>query len=219
MYEKALMQDEEIQIIEKNLLALGKQTEKIKILEWGSGKSTLYFTSFLKDNYIKYDWLSIEYNKKWYKKVKDMLKNDESTKIILFDVGNDNARQRYTKMEEYINYPKKIKEKFDFILIDGRKRRRCTVLARKLLTKDGLVFLHDAHRKFYHCAFRYYPKSFFPQPHLWRGEKENLNFLQKFNIEIIDLIYFPITLLRNLTHKIYLKLFFAKIKKYKKLQC
>ena len=119
MYEKALMQEEEIQVIEKQLFILGKLNKKLNIFEWGSGKSTLHFSSFLRKNRILYEWLSIEYNKQWHGRVVKMLKGDKDTKVVLFDVGNNEARQRYTNMEDYIKYPRTLNKKFDLIFVGG----------------------------------------------------------------------------------------------------
>ncbi len=55
------MNAKDISIIEQTLLNLNKQN--INVLEWGAGCSTEYFTNFLKKHNIKYNWISIEYNK------------------------------------------------------------------------------------------------------------------------------------------------------------
>lgn len=147
---------------------------KVDVLEWGSGGSTVYFTRFLRDKGVPYTWTSIEYNKGWYQKVSEEVKNDPNTKVVLFDVGNNNLRQRYTDMEEYIKYPKKKGVKYDVIFVDGRKRRRCLLESKDLLKDRGVVFLHDACRKHYQCAFKVYPFSTFVSFILWKGKGEKV---------------------------------------------
>lgn len=163
---KPWMSKEDISKIEA--LLLNRNKPHLSILEWGSGGSTLHFTSFLSRKGITYDWLSIEYNKKWAEKIKK--KNINNTKIVLFDVGNDDLKQRYTDMDEYVNYPLLMNKLFDFILVDGRKRRRCLINASKLLFPNGVVTLHDAQRKYYHCAFSNYSYSKFLTKTLWVGK-------------------------------------------------
>ncbi|MBU1046185.1 class I SAM-dependent methyltransferase [Patescibacteria group bacterium] len=175
---KPFMKKGEIKVIEKQLLLLGNQNKKINILEWGSGGSTVYFSKFLIDNNIDYSWLSIEYNRKWYEKVINFAKGLNNTKVVLFDVGNNNLRQKNIEMTEYVNYPKTLNKKFDFILVDGRKRRRCLLESKELLEPNGVVFLHDAQRKYYHCVLKNYPDSLFIGPYLWRGKNEEVNFIK-----------------------------------------
>jgi len=206
---KPLMQKKEIKIIEKQLFLLGKQNGKIDILEWGSGGSTVYFSKFLEDNNIEYTWTSIEYNRNWYGKVFDLIKECKNTQVVLFDVGNDNLRQRNIEMNEYVDYPKTLNKRFDFILVDGRKRRRCLVEAKDLLSINGVVYLHDAQRKYYHCVLKNYPNSLFVGPFLWRGKNEPVNSFRKIYNKImgfiwgpfVSLYYFSMSILRSIYHK------------------
>ena len=165
------MTDEEIVVIGKALLAHGPQ---IDVLEWGSGGSTVYFTDFLRQHGVVYSWVSMEYNREWYKKITEAIGGDSQTEIVLFDVGNTDNKQRLISMDEYVSYPATLDKKFDVILVDGRKRRRCLVEALALLKPGGEVFLHDARRTYYHCAFSAYLDSqILLRSGLWRGRKEN----------------------------------------------
>ena len=216
---KPFMQKGEIKVIKKQLLLLGKQNKKIYILEWGSGGSTYYFSKFLEDNNIEYTWTSIEYNKRWYNKVLSLLKENRNVSVVLFDVGNDNLRQRNLEMNEYVDYPNTINKKFDFVLVDGRKRRRCLLEAQKLLNPNGVVFLHDAQRKYYHCVLKNYEDSCFVGPYLWRGKNEKISFFHKILNKLIYVFWQPVIWLRfwiiTILRKVYYKIipFFNKIKK------
>lgn len=174
---KPQMQEAEIRLIEQELLAHGGH---IDVLEWGSGGSTVYFTKFLRDKGLSYSWLSLEYNKLWYEKIHDATKNDHAVKIALFDVGNTYLKQPDIPMNEYVEYPASLRKKYDVILVDGRKRRRCLIEALKLLKPGGVAILHDARRTYYHCAFRHFPDSrIVLWSGLWVGKLETPSLITK----------------------------------------
>ena len=176
---KPLMTQHEIRHIKKLLLSLGAKNSKVRVLEWGSGGSTVYFTQFLKRQNIPYLWRSVEYNKGWYEKVQQELSGDKNTRLALFDVGNRSLRQRNIPMEEYIKYPSTLGEAFDLIIVDGRKRRRCLLEADKILSPDGVVLLHDAQRKHYQCAFSVYRNHTFVGVYLWKGNNKKVGIIKK----------------------------------------
>ncbi len=192
------MKDSEVRSLEKILLDLGKKQGKLQVLEWGSGGSTVHFTDFLKNRGISYKWLSLEYNKKWYDEIHGLKFADPDTKIILFDAGNNELKQRQTSMDEYVNYPKTLGAKYDFILVDGRKRRRCLVEARGLISPGGVVVLHDAERKYYHCAFPLYPDPRFLRTSLWAGRIQPVGIWRKVFNAIINQFYFKVHKARKL---------------------
>ncbi len=167
-----LMNKSEIHIIERTLEELVAGKDKLRVLEWGSGGSTLHFTRFMQNHNIDYEWVSLEYNKNWYKKVKDAVAHDSNIEIVLFDVGNDRLKQRDIPMDEYVVYPRTLGKKFDMVLVDGRKRRRCVLEAKHILAPGGVVFLHDAQRPYYHPAFSEFPDRRFASLFLWRGKNE-----------------------------------------------
>jgi len=195
---KPWMKESEIKSLEKILLGLAKKPGPLRILEWGSGGSTAYFTDFLKRHGISYKWLSLEYNKKWHDEIRRLKSADPDTKIVLFDARNDELKQRRTNMDDYVAYPKTLGVKYDFILVDGRKRRRCLVEASSLIFPDGAVILHDAERKYYHCAFPLYPYSRFLKTSLWMGKISRTSFLGKALNALINQFYFEAHKLRRL---------------------
>lgn len=162
---KPWMDEKDIREIENILL--NKKSKKLDILEWGSGGSTEYFTNFLIKSNIQFSWTSLEYNKSWYEKVLKL--NLKNVILILFDVGNNKLKQRYTNMDDYVNYPISLNKKFDIILVDGRKRRRCMIIASKILKDNGTVLLHDAQRKYYSCSLKYFKWGKFLSKNLWSG--------------------------------------------------
>jgi len=174
---KPQMSAKEIGAIESLLLSYGL---RVDVLEWGSGGSTVYFTQFLRNKGVSYTWTSIEYNKIWYERIKDLVRSDKNISLILVDVGNTELKQRSIPMNEYVAYPAVLGKKYDVILVDGRKRRRCLVEASKLLKPNGTVLLHDARRTYYHCAFSIYLDSqMLLWSGLWQGRLENPGFVQR----------------------------------------
>jgi len=127
----------------------------MRILEWGSGGSTVFFTDLLASHGIGYEWLSLEYNAGWHEKVSAAVEG-RPVEVKLFDVGNNDLFQRHTDMDDYVDYPASLGTRYDFILVDGRKRRRCLLEGVSLVTPVGVVALHDAYRKRYHCALEAY---------------------------------------------------------------
>lgn len=134
-------------------------TSETTMLEWGSGGSTLEFSKRVKS------YFSIEHNEEWFNDVGVQLAEQgiENVERRLVPPGEDgfayeddleyydaigyelesgllNEWQRY---REYINKPFEFRQGFDVILIDGRARRCCAVMATKLLKKDGVLFVHD----------------------------------------------------------------------------
>lgn len=179
------MNKSEIRTIEETLRGLGNKKDKIHILEWGSGGSTVYFTEFLKEIGVPYEWISIEYNKRWHEKVKNAVAHDPNIEVVLFDVGNDQLKQVDNPMDEYVGYPTTLDNKFDMVLVDGRKRRRCVLEAKKNLAPEGVVFLHDAQRKYYHCALGTFPNRRFVAMFLWQGKLTQPSLREK----VVNILY------------------------------
>ncbi len=151
----------EIRYIEKTLVELAQKNKFLNILEWGSGNSTIYFSKFLKQKGIPFKWIAIEHFVPWYEKVIVMLReNDLSNDVECFlkSLTNeaDKNIQETLNLDEYINFPSTLGIKFNFILVDGRKRKECLNKASSILASNGVVILHDAERKWYHGGFKYY---------------------------------------------------------------
>lgn len=168
---KPLMTPAEIRCFENILLSQAKLGVPLSVLEWGSGGSTVHFTDFLRTHRIPYDWTSIEYNRDWHERVSSAVQHDPHTRVVLIDVGNTRVRQRDVPMNEYVSYPATLNKKFDVILVDGRKRRRCMLAAQDLLTADGVVILHDAERRYYWCALSIYPRGRFVGGRMFVGPR------------------------------------------------
>lgn len=151
----------EINFIKNSLLEIADNKKKINILEWGSGSGTIYFSKFLKEKNIQFHWYAIEHFVPWYKKVIKMLKDnclEDEVEILLKSatLEEDKILQEREDLSDYIHSPKYLNKKFDFILIDGRRRAECLISASHIISKNGIVVLHDAERPWFHSGFEPY---------------------------------------------------------------
>lgn len=141
-------------------------------LEYGSGRSTMYFASKLKK------LVSIEHYEGWYDKVKKQLednqiKNVEYHLILNQDTPDktDNSDVELNKLvggedrNDFYNYYTKVNEYadeyFDFVLIDGRAREKCGLNAMSKLKSGGIFVLDNSERPRYaplHKALETWPK-------------------------------------------------------------
>lgn len=126
---------------EKNLIVECLKPNTI-MLEWGSGGSTLEFSSIVEKYY------SIEHNEEWYNNVSSELKhrilNDVTYKLVKQNKENlGTGQSEYHMFKDYIDEVDNFNTKFDVVLIDGRARRLCAKKIIPYLKKDAVVFIHD----------------------------------------------------------------------------
>ena len=143
-------------------------------LEFGSGRSTLYFSQLLD----KLD--SVEHHKAWHEKVQNMLNDKGIKNTSLHHVpADDDFDSPYLSSEEQVfmtdeEYPLKDEifskytstldqfenESLDFVLVDGRARKSCALKAEIKLKKGGILLLDNSERLRYkavHQQFEKYP--------------------------------------------------------------
>lgn len=124
--------------------------KKHKVLEYGSGESTLEISNRVSEV------VSIEHDHTWYKK---LLEKKPDNVTLLFkqpSMGyieglNDGT---YDQFKHYITAPLEYAP-FDIILIDGRARVECAKLCKELGHEETNVFIHDFHREEYKEANKY----------------------------------------------------------------
>jgi hypothetical protein len=146
----------------KEILMIEKYLDPSKVmLEYGSGGSTVHFSTKVKYYY------SLEHNKDWYKKVRDRT----GPNVNLFHVTIDGAQtpgstppvaenwsdladsNRQQIFKNYIRYPVNWGITFDAVLIDGRARPECAKFIYDYLNDGAYVFIHDYWgRKKYHVV-------------------------------------------------------------------
>ena len=115
-------------------------TKGAKVLEYGSGNSSLEIANIVKS------LLTIEHDATWYNIVKRALPLNAS---IIFKPptslkwGTDGT---YEQFKEYIESPKGI---FDVIIIDGRARVGCAEYCKNIANENTVIFVHDYQREEY----------------------------------------------------------------------
>ena len=130
----------------------------VNFLEFGSGKSTIFFASKVKRLY------SVEHHEEWYSKINKLLaeKKNANVDYVLIKPEQQETREDLEKrhVEEFDNelinykayyehlnkYPDSF---FDFILIDGRARVECSRRAVSKLKSGGVFILDNSERKPY----------------------------------------------------------------------
>lgn len=157
---KPMMGARAVRVFTSELLAQAAARNLVRVLEWGCGGSTAYYTHFLRAQGIAYSWHSIEHHQGWHDHVSSVLAGDPSTQVHL------------VAWEDYAQFPRTLNTCFDLILVDGRQRARCLAEARDLVAPRGVVLLHDALRSRYYSGTVPYPDSRYIDAELWRGRVE-----------------------------------------------
>ncbi|MDX1995231.1 MAG: hypothetical protein SF029_22805 [bacterium] len=200
-------------LLESVLLDTARKTEgRLRVLEWGSGKSTLYFTKMLAQSGIAFEWVALEHDRRYFQdylsprfqqEVNIPVKvffcdqgkvtpyaawnteaqSSSGIQLVVFDYGLLNPyrrpEDRRVNMDDYISYPASLEQPFDIIMVDGRKRRRCLLQALEIAGEKTIVFCHDAHRAYYHCAFNQYSHHRLIGDWLWVGSRSK---------QVVDLV-------------------------------
>ncbi len=158
----------DVESIKDSLIALNKK--HIRVFEWGPGGSTLYFSRFLRERGMTYEWSAVENNKKWHANLLKLTGNDKNINMALYPFSRF-LPGAFKNRRLYADHPKSLGGKFDFILVDGRERSKCLKLARELINDGGVIFLHDAERGRYQKAMALYPSGRIVSP---SGQKKRL---------------------------------------------
>lgn len=144
--------------------------EPANCLEWGAGGSTVLFPKWLKEAGKYFSYTSIEHDSEWHSKVlKALLESglpEPLVSVYLVRCEGDPTKQ---PQNEYVGLPLRLRQRWQFIFVDGRHRRRCLINASKLLAVDGVCVLHDAKREHYWCAFEHFARGEFMGDNLWVG--------------------------------------------------
>jgi SAM-dependent methyltransferase len=198
---KAWMSKIDVDLFERILLRQGQTVgPQFEVLEWGAGRSTLYFTEHLRQSGQTFRWLAIDYDRGYVEREIAPKLADRpgvhltyadgpapataaEVEIVVYDKGllqpflAGREQDRRADLDDYVTYPARLSRRFDFIFVDGRKRRRCLIEAARLLKPNGLVLLHDSYRRHYQCAFRHYRYQRMLGEILWIGSQADTDFL------------------------------------------
>lgn len=137
--------------------------KEMNVFEFGSGGSTIYWAK--KVNQV----ISVEHDKEWYDMVAAYIRELRLSNIeyILSEpetdasFGNKSAQQpgdfissrSQYKGKNFDSYTKQIEKyppgHFDLVVVDGRVRSSCIMLAMDKIKKGGILLLDNADRKVY----------------------------------------------------------------------
>jgi hypothetical protein len=181
---KAWMSIRDADLLEELIIRLSqkKNNGNLKVVEWGGGRSTCWYTNVLEYTNTSYHWLMLEHNRNFFdRRIKDKIMirrgsfvfykdnipenlkeiyvNSSGPICVVFEhgfvspYGTGIYEDRLVNMDAYVDLPERFNIDCDLAIIDGRKRRRCVLSGKKLVGNHGYVVLHDAWRKHYQCAW------------------------------------------------------------------
>lgn len=166
--------------------------KSLRVFEWGSGRSTIYYSRYLTSIDSDFEWHSIDNSREWQSKIARLVEHYQlSDRVHLYlsefpafwqlpswsweevKIPEEVCRPEAT---EYVEYPKRLAgtKGFDVIIVDGRFRRRCLRVAAEVLAPSGLVLLHDAQKMHYHSSLDIYPFGHFFDGTKILGSKVNI---------------------------------------------
>jgi hypothetical protein len=185
-----------------------KVQEPVQVLEWGTGQSTLWLSHLLSRLGIQYVWITLEYDCEFFtNRIAPRLaeRDDVITLVgeeayqympylrdplisgmvaIVYDVGAlypwwfGYEAHRRVDLDNYVSLPSILHRRYDLIVIDGRKRRRCLLEASRILSRRGVVVLDDAWRINYSRAFEAFSWYTRIGDALWIGANEAQSILE-----------------------------------------
>lgn len=147
---------------------------KHRVFEYGSGNSTLFFAERVHTIY------SIEHDPDWYQKMLEHIAGKENVELTLKEPIQTkltpevrSEKSPYQGMDFY-DYVHTIEDPSDgpynLVLVDGRARSDCALLAMKHVADGGVLILDDAQRPRYKSARRKLTQHWQP-PEVYDGLK------------------------------------------------
>jgi len=125
---------------------LAKRVSKDALgLEWGSGRSTLWFARNCRK------LISIEHAHDWLRFVSDRLREGSlsNVELRLVPLDHDESTPTVPSYEKTPHYVTQVldfpDESLDFVLVDGHYRQACVLAALSKLKQGGLLIVDDTH--------------------------------------------------------------------------
>src|SRR3989344_7035535 len=116
--------------------------KKMKVFEYGSGNSTMWWAERVKSV------ISVEYDMKWYEKVKNTL--PKNAELIYVPLGIEYAQAILNS-----------KQKFDVVMVDGRMRIECAKNSVSKLSAGGVIVWDNTDRDKYKPGIMHLKKAGF----------------------------------------------------------
>jgi len=120
------------------------------IFEYGSGNSTLYYSSFVGE------LVSVEHDRAWFEGVSRSM--PENVQLYYCDLDENG---------EYSKFANTLKKKFDLIIVDGRDRVNCIKNSLPALSDRGILVLDDSEREQYEGGAEYLREHGFKRIDFW----------------------------------------------------
>ncbi len=120
------------------------------IFEYGCGNSTLFYSQKVGNV------TAAEHNREWYKKISKLIPSNVT--LLYNELIYDG---------DYCRIVKRLKKKYDIIIIDGRDRVNCIKNAVPALKADGVIVLDDSEREEYREGIELLLKKGFKKIDFW----------------------------------------------------
>lgn len=133
---------------EPHLKQLCERLKPLAVLEWGPGRSTevlLEHSSAI--------IFSIEHDEHYFSECQKKFAGNPRVQLI-----RQPLEVRPGGSHAYVTFPLYTQVVFDLVFVDGRLRCDCLAVASLVVKPEGAVVLHDAERKNYHSAFRFFER-------------------------------------------------------------
>lgn len=122
-----------VKVLEEGL----RKAKNVKLFEYGSGASTLFFANNVDKVY------SLEHDVEWFNKVKAEV--PENVEVFFQEEDKDGGYCRAISQTNTL---------FDVVVVDGRDRPNCVRQAINYLTERGVIILDDSHREGYQSVLK-----------------------------------------------------------------
>lgn len=107
-------------------------TKNMIVFEYGSGNSTSYYASKVKEVH------TVEHDVTWFDKVKNKMPNNVTINHEELEYGGNYSKKSSLSQIEY-----------DVIIVDGRDRVNCMINSMNSLSVNGVLVLDDSEREAY----------------------------------------------------------------------
>jgi hypothetical protein len=169
----------------------------MKVFEYGSGGSTLFWISRVQEI------VSVEHDISWYSAMKKQFdaQSVQNLKYILSEADEDEgfSKKTFENPDDYISSDPAYKGKnfeqyaksidsypdnyFDIVVVDGRSRPSCIQHGIPKLKKNGWLIIDNSERNYYLAPFRFERKSWkiskFAGPVPYTRDFSETSFLKK----------------------------------------